>query len=85
MHSSNQMKSNYKKTKPTLKYVITMLGKQTLVELRDKIKCLSDLTIPVETSDNPNQPYQPMAKVNFPNLLCLNFVPNMVLFFFFFF
>ncbi|XP_046822379.1 snRNA-activating protein complex subunit 3 isoform X1 [Vespa crabro] len=62
MHSSNQMKSNYKKTKPTLKYVITILGKQTLAELRDKIKCLSDLTIPIETSDNPNQPFQPMAK-----------------------
>lgn len=65
MHSSNQMKSNYRKARPTLKYVITMLGKQTLAELRDKIKCLSDLSIPVETSDNPNQSFQPLAKVNF--------------------
>ncbi|XP_043670275.1 snRNA-activating protein complex subunit 3 [Vespula pensylvanica] len=62
MHSSNHMKSNYRKARPTLKYVITMLGKQTLAELRDKIKCLSDLSIPVETSDNPNQSFQPLAK-----------------------
>lgn len=61
-HPSNRRKGSQKAGKPILKNVIEILGKQTLTDLRDKILCLSDLTIPVEASDNPDQPLQPMAK-----------------------
>ncbi|KAK2587381.1 hypothetical protein KPH14_003098 [Odynerus spinipes] len=61
-HPSSQMKYRQRTCKPILKCVIEILGKQTLTDLRDKISCVSDLTIPVEVSNNPDQPLQPMAK-----------------------
>ncbi|XP_039313474.1 snRNA-activating protein complex subunit 3 isoform X2 [Solenopsis invicta] len=45
-----------------LKNVISILGCQTLYELRQKIMCQSDLSITKETSKNPNQKPGPMAK-----------------------
>ncbi|XP_015190544.1 PREDICTED: uncharacterized protein LOC107074041 [Polistes dominula] len=62
MHSTNVMKNVNKHCKPILHHVIRVLGRQMLTDLRDKIGCMCDLTIPVEVSENPNQPLQPMAK-----------------------
>ncbi|CAL1681081.1 unnamed protein product [Lasius platythorax] len=45
-----------------LKSVISILGCQTLYELRQKIICQSDLSITIETSENPNQKPGSMAK-----------------------
>lgn len=46
-----------------LKSVISVLGHQCLTELRDKIICLSDLSISTEISGNPCQKIGKMAKV----------------------
>lgn len=46
-----------------LKSVISILGSQTLYELRQKIMCQSDLSITKEISENPNQRPESMAKV----------------------
>ncbi|KAG5329651.1 SNPC3 protein, partial [Acromyrmex charruanus] len=45
-----------------LKSVISILGSQTLYELRQKIMCQSDLSITKEISENPNQRPESMAK-----------------------
>ncbi|KAG7199293.1 hypothetical protein KM043_018149 [Ampulex compressa] len=45
-----------------LNSVIAILGSQTLAQLRDSIQCISDLSIPTDVSDKPNQPLGPMAK-----------------------
>lgn len=42
------------KRKISLSRVITILGCQTLAELRDKISCLSDLSVSCESSNNPS-------------------------------
>lgn len=51
---------------PTLKLkcTISILGCQTLYDLRQKISCLSDLTISTEVSENPDQTEGSLAKVN---------------------
>jgi len=46
-----------------LKSIISILGCQTLYDLRQKIMCQSDLSITKEISENPNQRPGPMAKV----------------------
>jgi len=45
-----------------LKSIISILGCQTLYELRQKIMCQSDLSIIKEISENPSQRPGPMAK-----------------------
>ncbi|XP_012058927.1 PREDICTED: snRNA-activating protein complex subunit 3 [Atta cephalotes] len=45
-----------------LKSVISILGSQTLYELRQKIMCQSDLSITKEISENSNQRPESMAK-----------------------
>lgn len=45
-----------------LKSIISILGCQTLYDLRQKIICPSDLSIIVETSNKPNEKPQTMAK-----------------------
>ncbi|XP_020293538.1 snRNA-activating protein complex subunit 3 [Pseudomyrmex gracilis] len=49
---------------PTLKLkcTISILGCQTLYDLRQKISCLSDLTISTEVSENPDQEEGSLAK-----------------------
>lgn len=52
-----------KQVKFTMQSSIALLGSQTLDQLRDKITCQADLTIPTEVSDNPKKPVGPLAKV----------------------
>lgn len=55
----------YKTSMPILKLknVISILGCQTLYELRQKIICQSDLSVTKEISENPNKKSGLMAKV----------------------
>lgn len=46
-----------------LKSVISILGCQTLYELRQKVMCQSDLSLTKEISENPNKKSGLMAKV----------------------
>lgn len=46
-----------------LKSVISILGCQTLYELRQKVICQSDLSLSKEISENPNKKSGLMAKV----------------------
>ncbi|TGZ32242.1 putative helicase mov-10-B.1 [Temnothorax longispinosus] len=59
----------YKISVPVLKLksVISILGCQTLYELRQKIICQSDLSIIKEISEKPNQRPGPMAKDVYPS------------------
>ncbi|XP_071576531.1 snRNA-activating protein complex subunit 3 [Temnothorax nylanderi] len=59
----------YKISVPVLKLksVISILGCQTLYELRRKIICQSDLSIIKEISEKPNQRPGPMAKDVYPS------------------
>lgn len=52
-----------------LKSIISILGCQTLYDLRQKIMCQSDLSIAKEISENPNQRPGPMAKVTVLSIL----------------
>ncbi|XP_011342473.1 snRNA-activating protein complex subunit 3 isoform X2 [Ooceraea biroi] len=45
-----------------LRTVVSILGHQSLYELRQKILCQSDLSIATEVSENPNRTPGPMAK-----------------------
>ena len=48
--------------KVTLSNVVSILGSQTLADLRDKISCISDLSIITEMSENPVIKPGPSAK-----------------------
>ncbi|XP_034949186.1 snRNA-activating protein complex subunit 3 [Chelonus insularis] len=52
--SAKSEDSRSRHTKIRLAHVIAMLGRQTLAELRDKIQCLSDLSVTKESSEHPN-------------------------------
>ncbi|XP_011861840.1 PREDICTED: snRNA-activating protein complex subunit 3 [Vollenhovia emeryi] len=59
----------YKTSLPVLKLksIISVLGCQTLHELRKKIMCQSDWSITKDTSENPHEKPGPMAKDLYPS------------------
>ncbi|XP_011153343.1 snRNA-activating protein complex subunit 3 isoform X2 [Harpegnathos saltator] len=64
-NSSIQRSGKYFKPNfPTLrmKYVISILGCQYLTELREKITCVSDMSIATEISENPDEQIENLAK-----------------------
>ncbi|XP_066585077.1 snRNA-activating protein complex subunit 3 isoform X2 [Prorops nasuta] len=61
-HYSHNLKDYKHIPRIVLSRVIEILGSQTLAQLRDKISCISDLSIPTEVSNNPDVKLGPMAK-----------------------
>lgn len=61
---SLRRRETYKQCLPLLrlKNIISIVGCQTLAELREKIMCISDLSISMEISENPNKLSTKMAK-----------------------
>lgn len=64
--SMHRYGKHYKNILPILriKSVISILGCQYLTELREKIMCVSDLSVAAEVSKNPDELPKNLAKVS---------------------
>lgn len=62
-----------------IKSVISILGCQYLTELREKIMCISDLSVATEISEDPDQWPKMMAKVLFQFRVSYSFLYSIII------